>query len=360
LGEVDSEGPATIPTQQDLTAQNGIMLANGLNLANGLTLANGATLANGLNLANGIQFANGLLLSNGLNLANGVVAPDGIAGPYVFPSYCASSTSLCVGSSCTAVASCTNSDLTKWIDSSPTNNLLILQYEIQCALPSTVTVRVNYRGTLYAWAGAANLGPDWQSGLMSSASQEAVSSCLLARVNASGQHLSIDMFGPMSGLNTSSSADAPYSFREAVVFGNLFLATPQAYLVPMGVDVSALNAHLGPCDTRACKTSANTCINSNNTCGLVSIPALSLSFGGNYIPSVTYNGTTWNYPITTYLSQLSNGAACTFNEECGSMVCASNKAVCSVCHSNADCPAGMACSSGQCGAQWCTKGYPCF
>src|SRR5215471_12517452 len=103
IGEVDSEGPATLPSQEELTAANGVRLANGLNLANGVTLSNGAVLANGLNLANGIQFTNGVVLSNGMNLANGVVSPDGAMGPYIFPSYCASATSLCVGASCTTV-----------------------------------------------------------------------------------------------------------------------------------------------------------------------------------------------------------------------------------------------------------------
>src|SRR5262245_39786574 len=112
VGEVD----------QALAAYNGIIVANGLNFPNGFTLANGISLTNGLNFTNGIQFTNGIALTNGINFTNGATAPDGVVSPYVFPSYCASSTRLCVGSSCITVSGCTDSDLTKWIDSNPTNN----------------------------------------------------------------------------------------------------------------------------------------------------------------------------------------------------------------------------------------------
>ena len=352
LGEVDSEGPTTLPTQEDLTAENGIRLANGLNLSNGATLPNGATLANGLNLANGLQFANGLLLSNGMNLANGVVAPDGVLGPYIFPSYCASATSLCVGPSCTTVTSCANSDLTKWIDANPTNNLLILQDEVQCALAPTVSVRVNYRGTLYTWTGVANLGGDWQAGTMSTASQERVSSCLLARVNASGEHLTIDMFGPMAGFNTCSVSDAYFHFNEATFFGNLFVSPPQAYVVP--------TPGFTGCDTRACKTSAGTCIlTKSGTCDLirvldstsVSAPSVGIGCGGvaaMYTSSVTYNGYTWNYPISSELAPAANGSQCTFTQECLSLLCDTTTGNCRACVSDRECPNQWNCVQGSC------------
>src|SRR5262249_22153617 len=143
-GLVDTQGPEVMPSQQDIQTDNGIFLSNGLNLSNGFVLSNGIALSNGLNLSNGLQFSNGIALSNGIN------PPDGVAGPYIFPSYCSNSTTQCVGNSCATVSSCTNSDLTKWIDSNPTGSLKILKYIVSCALPSGVTVRVNYRGTLYS------------------------------------------------------------------------------------------------------------------------------------------------------------------------------------------------------------------
>src|SRR5262249_25280584 len=134
------------------------------------------------------------------------------------------------------VSSCTNSDLTKWIDANPAGSLKILKYLVSCALPSGVTVRVNYRGTLYSYTGLVGLGPSIRTGVMTSADQESVSACLLARVNGQALSITIDITGPMAGINGALTASdltlggTNEADHEAVFFGNVFTNPPQAYM----------------------------------------------------------------------------------------------------------------------------------
>jgi hypothetical protein len=299
-----------------LAVDNGIQLTNGLNLPNGIQLTNSIRLMNGLNLANGIQVENGMALSNSIRLMNGV------AGPAIMPP--------------------SDSDLEKWIDSSPTNNLLILKDEIECALPPSVSVKVQYRGTLYGpWAGVAGLGPGWQQGLMTTDEQEAVSSCLIARVNASGQHVMVDMLGPMTGLNTVTATEqATYTYAEAFVFGNLFLPSPKAFFTPLFATAPLSAPGFPSCQTRICSTSATTCLADPSAltpvCGVVQYYqglVVDIASTGSspsdlpdwYATSVTdLTGQTWSHPITTYLHQNGSGTSCTFAHECASGVCQSN------------------------------------
>src|SRR5690349_18927139 len=86
-----------------------------------------------------------------------------------------------------------------------TNNLRIIKDLMECSLPTSVTVRIIYRDTTYTAAGWANLGPTLQRSTgLTSAEQESVSACLLARVNASGTSVQIDLLGPFTGLNTAT------------------------------------------------------------------------------------------------------------------------------------------------------------
>jgi hypothetical protein len=295
-GEVDP--PANVTTfHPHLTADNGIVLENGLNLPNGSKLRNSIRLMNGLNLANGIQVENGLVLSNSIRLMNGVLGP--------------------------AIRPPSGSDLELWIDSNPNNNLRILRYEIECALPPGTVVSASYRGYEYGhWYGVANLGPSLARGLMTEDDQEQVSSCLLARVNASGQGVMVDMLGPMTGFSTNTASDASYySLVEAAVWGNLFASPPIAYVS------SAIGT---PCSTRACDAGPQGCLYnlSTQSCG----PTLLYVWWTTnlrWVPEVGYvssvtdpaTGRVWHHPITTYLHERGPGEACTFNEECLSQVC---------------------------------------
>jgi hypothetical protein len=223
------------------------------------------------------------------------------------------------------------SDLELWIDSNPDNNLRILRYEIECALPSGTAVQMSYRGIDYGpWYGVANLGPSLAEGLMTDDDQEKVSSCLLARVNASGQHVIVDMMGPMAGFDSSDPETASYYSRlEALQWGNLFTSPPS-----MGMAGP-------PCGTRACAVSASLCIFNrayDQFCGPINVydwladPELGslewitkrLSLTAPYYALYVVEepgGRMWNHPITTYIHPQASGESCTIGLECSSSAC---------------------------------------
>jgi hypothetical protein len=293
IGEGQDPGLDEIDYQVD----NGIFLPNGLNLPNGMNLGNGAVLANGMNLGNGIDLTNGMNLGNGLNLGNG------ITGPFYAPP--------------------TGSGLEQWIDVDPPMRKRTLRYLIECALPAGVAVQLRYRGTLEVLGrGVLGLGPTLQKGAMPAAEQEKVSACLLARVNAEGKPVSVDLFGPMPGMNTATSAELDlYSAQEGVFFGNLFLDTPVASACAL--DVISRDGF------RACKTDG---------CGVLA-PFWKLSTkgwggvvlkdcfrdsvcqkaslgGGSYYAASCTGTRVWAYPITTRLVPADAGEECYGTYQC--------------------------------------------
>jgi hypothetical protein len=285
----------------EFAADNGIFLDNGLNLANGMNLGNGTVLHNGMNLGNGIDLANGMNLGNGLDLGNG------ITGPYYAPP--------------------AGSGLEQWIDVDPPRRVKTLRYLVECALPAGVTVQLRYRGVLETLGtGILALGPGLQTGIMPMAEQEKVTGCLLARVNAHGIPVSIDLFGPMAGLSTATSSEvAAYPVAEGAFFGNVFLATPQAYACSMG-------SLLTRPEFRAC--SSTTCgvlrvlTNLNKEGNYATKVTLKDCFrdlvcsnaplvdGASYARSCTWYGRTWAYPMTTRLATVDAGEECFTSSLC--------------------------------------------
>jgi hypothetical protein len=286
IGEETETGPSLDTIE--LQAENGIWLDNGLTLANGANLGNGTTLANGMNLGNGIDLANGMNLGNGIDLGNGIV------GPYIAPP--------------------AKSGLEQWIDVDPAMRKRILRYLVECALPTGVRVQILYRKRLETLGyGVVGLGPGLQSGIMPRPEQEAVSACLLARVNGQGISVTVDLFGPMAGLNSATSAELEvYSQAEAIFFGNLFQTAPKAYACTLGAAYSQ--------EFRAC---------SGGSCGIIQ-PILywdhlsrledcfekricskgSLGNGGSYGTRCSWWDVTWSYPVTAYLAAADVGEAC--------------------------------------------------
>jgi uncharacterized protein YjbI with pentapeptide repeats len=200
---------------------NGIRL-NGIRL-NGIRL-NGIRL-NGIQLSDSSEADNGLTRVSGLDLSNGVQSDpyigtidlrndarlDGITGPYFYARQ--------------------NSVLEAWIDQDPANAQLFLRYMVECALPEGVSVRLKYKGsTNLLGTGAGNLGTSLQIGQMSINDQEKVSSCLLARTNATGKHMQIDLVGPYGGLFATHADPQKFNVREAAYYGNLFASPIEAYL----------------------------------------------------------------------------------------------------------------------------------
>ena len=284
----DAEDPGLEETM--FAADNGIQLDNGLVLANGALLPNGTKLSNGLKLSNGIDAANGIELSNGTKLSNG------ITGPFYAPP--------------------AGSALEQWIDVDPPMRKRILRYLIECALPSTVEVQILYRGQLEPLGrGVGNLGPGLQAGEMTLTEQEKVSACLLARVNARGEVITIDMSGPMQDgqFDQPPAAGTPFLLPEGAFFGNLFAVEPVAYACS---SVDGFELSEGFCPDRSCALDASGACN----CGVMSfIGSCAVGFaprlkqregcveGTDYYAHCytvsSEENSIWLYPMTTHLAE---------------------------------------------------------
>jgi hypothetical protein len=296
IGEGEDPGLEEIEQEVD----NGIFLSNGLNLPNGMNLGNGTSLSNGMNLGNGVDLANGMNLGNGLNLGNG------ITGPYYAPP--------------------AGSGLEQWIDVSPPARKKVLRYLVECALPAGVEVQLLHRGSLETLGhGILGLGPALQAGAMPPLEQEAVSACLLARVNAQGISVSVDLLGPMPGLDGATGAELEsFPVREGVFFGNLFLSTPRAYACSIGG--LQLKAEFRACD-RSCGvltvlttlskegTTYDSKVTLRDCFGASICTRQPLADGTAFAGTCTHYGT-WTRPMTTRLSSAGYGEQCFGNYQC--------------------------------------------
>jgi hypothetical protein len=193
-------------------------------------------------------------------------------------------------------------------------HLRILRYLVECALPAGEEVQMLYRDQLTVLGyGVAGLGPGLQAGVMSQSEQEKVTACLLARSNAQGVVVGIDMFGPMSGFDQFDDSDRSYPYVEAAFFGNLFGSSPQAHVcTASNVQCDELRAceRTGTysCDCGILDSNTQHCrSNSYYTDDVCSVDYTSDRQRGYYVRCSSRSSSsgylhTWSYPITTYLA----------------------------------------------------------
>jgi ricin-type beta-trefoil lectin protein len=104
---------------------------------------------------------------------------------------------------------------------------MIMQYMVKCAYAAGTSVtKQDQYGTSYTFQGSIGIAPELATGCDLDC-QEKISACMLAHVNNSGQHISIWMVGPDTGIGWDTSALYPY--QEGAFFGNIFAAPWQGY-----------------------------------------------------------------------------------------------------------------------------------
>ncbi len=220
--------------QAFVDSSNGLKTINGLKTFNGLITTNGLTTSNGLKTINGFKTINGLRTFNGFRTYNGLEVD------------CTGKT---LGTSCTGspdgLLSATKG-LMKTADGVTTAS-----YLMRCALAGGDSIKVkSYTGALVTLSGEIGLAPSWKDGQCDKTCQERVSACLMAFTNGDGLHVDIEMSAPfITGGNGHSTA---YPYVEAAFFGNVFLATPQAYYCT-GHDYVQFGNEVTLLETRACK-----------------------------------------------------------------------------------------------------------
>jgi hypothetical protein len=101
-----------------------------------------------------------------------------------------------------------------------------VSYLLRCALPSgrSITKRDQY-GVAYTFSGALGLAPGWETAGATADDKYWVSSCMLAHINTTGQHIAIHLDGlPPVGWGR----DAAFPIQEGTFIGDIFASPPVA------------------------------------------------------------------------------------------------------------------------------------
>lgn len=213
-----------------------------------------------------------------------------------------------------------------WFESNPATAALVMRYVVRCAVPGGQTRAYvePSTGQQYAWSGGLGLAPGWASGQTATlAEQQAVSACLGAHANRMSEEVSISVLGRDAGgtvIPFTSQELTSHPRRESCFFGNLFSG--------QGLFVGGDREPLGPAEStsRACGPLLNGGSESTVPCApLVYVGACAtyctLDASGLYYTSCTYNGTTYQRPITTRLRvedvHVCGDTVCQNTERCG-------------------------------------------
>jgi len=99
-------------------------------------------------------------------------------------------------------------------------------YLVRCALPSGHSItKKDKSGNSYTFSGALGLAPGWENGATTQQDRYWISSCLMAHINTSGQHIPIWLDG-LSPVGWGRNAS--YPIQEGTFVGDLFASPPIA------------------------------------------------------------------------------------------------------------------------------------
>lgn len=212
-----------------------------------------------------------------------------------------------------------------WFQSDPPLASAVMRYLVRCAVPTGQTrVYTSTSGQQYTWTGELGLAPGWASGLAATPhEQQVVSACLAAHTNRLGVEVSISVLGQDAAGGTvpyTSAELTSHSRREACFFGNVFTG--------QGLYVGTEREPLGPGEStsRACGALFNNGSESTRPCAPITHVGACTSFctldsSGYFFTSCTYNGTTYQRPLTTRLRVADihrcGDTLCQATERCG-------------------------------------------
>jgi hypothetical protein len=134
-------------------------------------------------------------------------------------------------------------DIAAILDADPLARMF-MRYVVSCALPAAESIV--FPGLAgqddLVFTGGLGVAPEWgtDGSACDTACQEWVSSCVIARVNALGQHVPLSIRGDNPGLALAPREAAGYPRREATYFGNVFASPQELYACRAAGDDQAL------------------------------------------------------------------------------------------------------------------------
>ena len=165
---------------------------------------------------------------------------------------------LCAVGTVTSTGCTLQTSWKSWMDADATNRAPTMKAIAKCATESSFTITT----TGYSFGGQWGLYPGWKSNRLNGQDKrERVSACMLSLLNGNNVELNLCIIGPGGAPFNDACSDPSITMREGGFFGDLFAATPTAYVAgPDSAD---------PVDSgRAC-TSTNgkyCCAESDTTC----------------------------------------------------------------------------------------------
>jgi hypothetical protein len=280
--------------ERSIELDEGLKHPTGLEFANGLQLADGTSLAQGLAAATGLGVAAGLDTEAGLSTTTGFMST--LAGQQ------------------------------------------FVQSLVECALPAgqSITKTDPVKGGKRVFSGAIGVGAAWKTGACDAKCQQQVSACLMARTNAIGPKVLVDMRSPIPQIGTAP-AGTKYTIQEGAFFGNLFTNPPKAYTCK-GVDGS-----FGIYESRTC-ANGGACgfAGLEDHCRDICKPGIGKTYDACKVGTTTYTK-----PITTYLNPGPYAAGCPAGcDACYDGTCAFICTPDKPCTAETfDCPAGWDCEA---------------
>lgn len=167
---------------------------------------------------------------------------------------------LCAPGSVTSTGCTLRAEWQAWLDADEEHRAPTMKALTKCTMESTFTI-VESSGTL-AFPGQWPLYTSWKSNRLNGLDKrERVSSCVLSLLNGNDSTLDLCVIGPGGAPFSDACSDPNMVLREGGFFGDLFAATPTAYVA--GPDTA------DPVDSgRACFATSGTycCAESDTAC----------------------------------------------------------------------------------------------
>jgi hypothetical protein len=163
-----------------------------------------------------------------------------------------------------------------------------LVYLVGCALNLGTNVSTTVNGTQYTFNGAIGIASSWQTTALGLTAQRWVSSCVLARLNETGQQVTVSLRGSTTALNLATGEATAYDEQEGAFFGNIF---------------PGRDFYVASCKGTGNTHWSRTCAQSTGNCGMDWVgdcTSVCSSSGGNMTSCLGTNGTTYGEPITSF------------------------------------------------------------
>jgi hypothetical protein len=134
---------------------------------------------------------------------------------------------LCAGGTVTSTGCTLKAEWKSWMDADATNRVPTMTAIAKCAVESSFTIQ----SSSGSFAGQWGLYQSWKTNRLNGQDKrERISSCMLTLLNGNNVELTLCIIGPGGAPFSDACSDPALTMREGGFFGDLFAASPTAYV----------------------------------------------------------------------------------------------------------------------------------